>query len=118
MEQSDEARKSILKPGQHILDALNSFRNFLFKPMEKDEEFRLWCHATFDEPILSNAYRKAGIDEPWKFRSVRDLRTLIDLADIDPYTYQNNGTHHNALDDCKFQVRYTVDALNKLRGIK
>lgn len=118
MSQPDKARKSILKDGKHIRNALNSLRDFLHKPMGKDEGFSLWCHATFDEPILSNAYRKAGMDEPWHYRSVRDLRTLIDLADVDPYTYQNNGTHHDALADCMFQVKYTVDALKKLRGVK
>jgi hypothetical protein len=118
MQQSDEARKSILSPGHNILDVLNSFRDFLHKPTERGGELKLWCHATFDEPILSNAYHKAGTSEPWHYRSVRDLRTLIDLANIDIYSYQNDGTHHDALADCNFQIRYTIDALNKLKGVK
>lgn len=118
MQQSDEARQSILEDGWPIGEALTAFTDFLHKPVKNGEKFRLWCHATFDEPILSNAYHKAGMKEPWHYRTVRDLRTLIDLADIDPYSYDNGGTYHDALDDCKFQVKYTVDALKKIGGVK
>ena len=117
MSQPDKARKSILKDGINIKEALSKFTKFIKTVEEEPRNVILWCHATFDEPILSNAYNRVGIEEPWHYRSVRDLRTLIDLADVDPYTYQNNGTHHDALADCRFQIRYTVDALNKLKGV-
>lgn len=117
MKQSDEARQSILKEGRDIESALLLVSSFIQKPLGENENCYLWCHATFDEPILSNAYHKAGIPEPWQYKNVRDLRTLIDLAGIDPHDYENGGTHHDALDDCRFQVRYTVDALNKLKGV-
>lgn len=138
MRQSDEARQSILNEGRDIISVLRGFRSFIVEGVTgttvKDyfdkrlvevgitsdtfRDVRMWCHATFDEPILSNAYSKIGLFEPWDYKNVRDIRTLIDLADIDPHSYDNSGTHHDALDDCKFQVRYTVDALNKLKGVK
>jgi len=44
----------------------------------------VWAHATFDFPILMNAYNKINYNLPFSFRDCRDLRTLVDLAGI-PY---------------------------------
>jgi len=111
LEQDKEAQKSILKkPRQSIKGVLTDLSVFIKKNwaiLHNDKEtfkngngsyttidglfdpldVKLWCHATFDEPILSNAYNKAGIVEPWHFRGVRD---------------------------CKFQIKYTVECIKQL----
>lgn len=75
----------------------------------------VWCHATFDWVILKSAYDACGIKFPFHYRSARDLRTLTDLADVNPYKYRTNAIAHNALDDCKNQVKYTVDCFKKFK---
>ncbi len=75
----------------------------------------LWSHATFDAPILCNAFVVCGIKMPIHYRGMRDIRTLMDLADHHSGR-PRGGIHHNALDDCKFQVGYVVEAMNKIKS--
>jgi len=110
LNQSEEARKSISVFGVSIDNAMRQLREFL-----KDGEF-LWSHATFDVPIIQNSFEKCRMKNPIPYRGMRDIRTLMDLADHRSET-EREGTHHDALDDCKFQVVYCVEALNKLHGI-
>lgn len=136
MQQSDEARKSVLKgPKKEIYYALEDFSEFIknnwltiygpkmkenhqdpmFAPTQKDfcpADVILWCHATFDEPNVSNAYYKCGLKSPWHYRSVRDIRTLIDLTGHP--VPKSTGVAHDALDDALHQVKYVVEALSKV----
>lgn len=108
--QSQEARESIIGNQMLIHEAMELLRDFL-----KDGEF-LWSHATFDVPIIQNSFEKCGMKNPIPYRGMRDIRTLMDLADHRSES-EREGTHHDALDDCRFQVKYCVEALNKLYGI-
>lgn len=115
LNQSDEARSSIMEHGYDLDIAIKSFIQFIKNIQPDRENVYIWTHASFDEPILRNAMYKVGAKNvPWSYRNVRDLRTLVDLAQIDPKTYKQQGTAHDALDDCKFQIQYTVDALKKV----
>lgn len=127
MSQSEEARSSIFaEPKQDICSALETLSNWFIntwikvtgkKTHEYDsKDIKLWCHATFDEPILENAYHKCKLKTPWHFRSVRDIRTLVDLSEyIVDHSETNSGVAHDALDDCIFQVDYVVKCINKLK---
>lgn len=103
--QSEEAIAS-LRNGQDCaaplvtaLDAFDAFVDF------DDPEFgEVWCNgASFDFPILANAFRAAGGKAPWKFWQERDLRTLKGLSP--DLRIERSGTHHNALDDALHQAR-------------
>lgn len=64
----------------------------------------IWCNgANFDAPILDNAYTSLGLKTPWKFWSVRDTRTLYELAGITTKDLPNKEKH-NALSDCYAQI--------------
>ena len=126
MKQSDAARKSIFeKPKEKIWYALEKFSDFVINSWVKvyDKEIKnfetrdvkIWCHASFDEPVLSNAYNKTGLEELWHYRGVRDLRTLVDLADYKIDYSKNTGVAHDAIDDYLFQIKYTVECLNKVK---
>lgn len=52
-----------------------------------------------------------GVEVPWKYFEPVDVRTLVDLGkrlfDFDPKkTIKFEGDKHNAIDDCKFQIKY------------
>lgn len=109
--QPQEVQESVLTGGKPIREALQEIKNFI------DYGTIIWCHATFDVPVLATAFKKIGMTPPWKYTSVRDLRTIVDLSGIDIKSYKwDEFKTHNALEDCCFQIHYAVDCINKLRG--
>lgn len=109
LEQSEEARMSITDISMGIDIAVERLSFFL-----EDAKY-LWSHATFDIPILLHAFDVYKWKFPIHYSKMRDIRTLMDLADHRG-TKEREGIHHNALDDCKYQVGYCVEAMNKLYG--
>jgi oligoribonuclease (3'-5' exoribonuclease) len=95
--------------------ALAAFLNFCEKRTIK----AVWSHATFDIPILTNAFRVCKLELPFHFRDCRDIRTLVDLAGISKDEMKAKTTAektHNALDDCIYQVEYCVNCFKKLKN--
>lgn len=107
MGQDDNARKSVTRGILTIEEVLSGFVTFVHK---KDVNFlRVWGNgATFDISILEVAFtRVLGKPAPWKFWNVRDCRTIRELGDgIVEYEFVREGTHHDALDDAKFQAKW------------
>lgn len=85
------------------------------------KSFTCWTHATFDAPILNNAFNLAGIRSPIHYREHRDIRTLtwlsrkINGAAKKRESMASKGlTAHRALDDARNQANYIADHLNSL----
>lgn len=104
--QSQEAKDALKKDTLPLDRVLSDFRKWLPK------EPIVWGNgATFDITILGTAY---GLNKtPWKFRDVRDMRTIKALKLIDDDSVTFKGTLHNALDDATWQAEYVCRALNK-----
>ena len=85
------------KPRTKIIRAMGDLKAFSSKADT------IWSHATVDFVIVNNAM-------------IRDIRTLVDLAGKGPDHTLRLDIHHDALDDCIYQVEYVVNAMNKLRG--
>jgi len=75
----------------------------------------VWSHATFDMPILMNAYATLAYTFSVPYRNMRDLRTLMELYG-EKAQIEREGVHHHALDDAKYQARYASIAMQKLNG--
>lgn len=82
------------------LEALDAFIN-----VAEADTAEIWCNgASFDFPILANAYRAAGWRKtPWPFWRERDLRTLKGLHP--EQRLDRTGLAHHALDDAIHQAR-------------
>ena len=81
----------------------------------------VWSHATFDIPILQNAYQVVGIKMPFHYRTARDIRTLVDLSGLKiPTGEMSANKTHDALEDCLYQVEYCTKCYKELmtRGQK
>jgi hypothetical protein len=64
----------------------------------------IWANSpNFDCVILENAYKKYNLDIPWKFWNLRDVRTLLHIANIRKHDLPDNTQHH-ALHDCYRQI--------------
>jgi len=78
---------------------------------------RVWGNgATFDIGILEYAYDHGavGLKEPWHFKNIRDIRTLVETATslrgFDRSVVKSVGTSHNALDDATYQAHLACAA--------
>lgn len=93
-----------------VEQALNAIQEFV------SFDDYVWCHATFDAPIIANLFKVYGKKIPWKYTKVRDIRTLVDLAGLDLSQYDwNKEKTHDSMDDCVFQIKYCCDAYRKLK---
>jgi exodeoxyribonuclease VIII len=106
--QSDEARAVFDDPnGVDIRIALINFSNWLFMDAQQDDVCIWGNGASFDNVILSTAYRICDIEQPWKFYNDRCYRTAKNL--YPSVKLQRSGTHHNALDDAESQAEHLLD---------
>ena len=91
---------------------------FLDRKMERSEaQLAVWAKGpAFDLVQLEHQYceRDLWCPCPWSYRDHRDVRTILDLADVDgaEHTY---GTQHDALDDAKSQALAVSAAYHRLR---
>ena len=103
MQQSDEARSAFRDndKANHICGVLARFAKW-FVDVGGVE---VWGNgAAFDNAILSNAYRKSGTVQPWKFLNDKCYRTIKGLhPDV---SLERVGTHHNALNDAESQAKH------------
>ncbi len=116
LKQSDQARAEITQKGEPLADVLRSLAAFF----NRGHDASVWGNGpTFDITILEYAYfRCLGEKAPWPFWNVRDVRTVVQLAEglvKKPAAFTKGGTAHNALDDCIFQVGYVSKMWQALR---
>lgn len=111
LSQSHEAIDSIIaQPRMDIVQAFDQLNIFLSKAKA------VWSHATFDFVTIQDTFKQLNIKPLFHYRVARDLRTVVDLAKVTVDKQLREGTHHDALEDCKFQVKYCVASLNKIKN--
>ncbi len=113
MHQTNEARIALFKHTIDICDVLHSFNSFINLNCDNISTINIWSHVTFDHVILEETYRKAKIKPAFHYTSARDIRTLTHFVGYIK-TGERIGIHHNALDDCLYQVTYVSAMIRKL----
>lgn len=111
-QQSEQAREIFINSVDEFLPTLMDFSAFLDHYAPNAEIFG--NGADFDNVILANAYRRAGLIQPWGKYKNRCYRTLKNLAP--QLKIARSGTHHNALDDARSQAEHAIALLNHLGG--
>jgi exodeoxyribonuclease VIII len=126
MQQSDEARWAFKRSGVTLPQVLEKFVKFcgcdtirinadMRRVVDTTENMKIWGNgASFDNTILSNAYRKTSIKQPWAFWNDRCYRTMKSL--YPQVVMARQGTYHNALDDAKSQAAHMVE-IAKVAGV-
>jgi len=117
--QTQEARDAMPKPGTglSIREALLATTAYIqgLKAQTDNGRLYVWSNgATFDIPIMSHAYRKLRLPEPWGYQDPRDTRTLamLGLNAIKPKPI----IAHRALDDAESQVHWVQNMWREARG--
>jgi len=115
-ENKSEARREFLSESKQDLGS--ALEGFAMWAKEGGIEGVWGNGAAFDNVILRNAYKAAGMECPWPFWRDRCYRTMKSLPGA-PEMTSREGTHHNALDDAISQAAHLqqiADALT-LRGV-
>lgn len=112
MEQSEAARKELLTTGRYSLGAaLRSFTEFVNKNTNPFK-VEIWGNGDdCDCVVFEAAYKSVHLEQPWKFWSTRDVRTIVsavklihnlDVKKALPF----DGIPHHALHDAIHQAKY------------
>jgi len=110
--QNDNARHEAadaIERGMDLDKALQSFRVFFDVVVSKGQIDGVWSHgASFDLPILEDAYAANGDTAPWPFWADRCSRTLAALTDARSVSVDRPRptTAHDALEDSKAQAEW------------
>ena len=78
--------------------------------------------SSFDVTIIEHSIDKGtvGLEPPWVYWNVRDLRTAVDFAEaiagFKKSDVARKGVHHNALDDAVYQAELVIASYRALGG--
>lgn len=107
MQQSDEARKAVHTGGIHLNTVLSGFSKWL-RGCGEHKYLRIWGNgANFDNVILANAYKKAGMVLPWMWYNDRCYRTMKEMYRYIPQD-EFEGERHYAFADAKHQAKHLI----------
>ena len=113
LNQSQEARQIYSEEYySHAADLKTALRSFSYWLSDNFKcQVSMWGNgASFDNVILSTAYKTIGIQQPWNVWSDRCYRTFKNLhPDI---KMDRTGVYHNALDDAKSQAMHMIKIHN------
>lgn len=108
-QQSDRVKKALLGT-ERLWSVLVKIQELL----RVHEVDRVWGNGPiFDMGILEDAYRKYGLEIPWRFYNVRCYKTALEVMGIDPKAIPFSGTKHVALDDAVHEAKLLHLALRK-----
>ena len=112
LRQSEEARQAILEGegGISLPNALRALWHWLQADtlvVGRKSNFtgEVWIRGDRDSVWLEEAHKREGIDLPYRYHMVRDVRTLVDFAEqrgvVMPH---RSGVAHDALEDARYQA--------------
>lgn len=115
--QNEQARTVLIEKQRNALTlsaALQSFDHWLSQVHTNPI---VWGNsARFDLGILEKAMQLLYMKPGWKFWNEMCVRTVAALAPEVKRGTKFAGVAHNAIDDCRHQILYTVNTLRKLQG--
>lgn len=114
LQQSQTARLAICHEPKHLSLVLHDFTKWMEDCVEN---INIWGNAArFDIGKLEDAYVACGYhDNPWHFRSERDVRTLVAFAPEIKANAPMLGTEHSPIDDCYHQIGYCHETWKKMK---
>lgn len=122
--QSETARNRFIKKQEDAvylnlrpsLVCLENFINECGEGAGRGNSVVVWGNgATMDIAILESAYNYFDLPIPWKYWSVNDVRTIVDLNPcIKTKCKFTSGVKHSAVSDCLHEIKYTVETIKSL----
>lgn len=118
LKQEADARLTIAdakRDGCSLETCLQNLTTFCNTNME--DNFKVWSNgASFDIAMMNHAYNQFKMPTPWSYRNQMDTRTMAYMSRISTKKYEGTGIKHSAVDDCKWQISWLIDAFKILRS--
>lgn len=123
--QSDEARAQLSESMGEDFSELPALlrhvvRGFNWMTENGTVPYEIWARGPqFDIANLESLMKECGIEVPWRYDSVRDLRTLMAAAGIstDDVAKPTGWIPHQAVWDCHYQIECHTAAKSALRKL-
>lgn len=123
MKQPDAARARMDRNKGNDMDELTALVTSIYRKIKEivDEsaDVEIMSRGSqFDFPIIESLFDMCGLPEnPYDFRKVRDLRSIMSEAGVDVSDVPVRGglVKHHALSDCRFQLDCLFEARRRMR---
>lgn len=124
LDQDEAARKRLKESDGNDMEELLALVRSIHRKLSDvirqvgENNVELWAKGPqFDAVNLESLFVDCGLDAPWKYDTVMDLRTLGRLAGVSSTTIDRAGLiPHVAVEDAKFQIRHYVESIKMLRS--
>jgi hypothetical protein len=124
MDQEDAARKRLKDSGSNDLEELQALIRSIHRKVSDlirsvgENNVEVWARGPqFDVVNLESLFIDCGLTVPWRYDTIMDLRTLGRLAELKSDSVGREGLiPHVAVEDCKFQIRFYIEAMRHLRS--
>ena len=103
-----------------LLAKLRSFARKIQRLIDEYEgRVEIWCRGTdFDLPNIEGLLAEAGIERPWAYHTVRDLRTPMKVLGIKKESIDHHDiVEHIALEDCRYQLRQLIAVFQRVETV-
>ena len=91
-----------------------------FSHWVESDKHSWWCNgANFDFPILLEAYKRVGMEPPWKYYNLNCFRTVVNLFGVNTKKLRAadaQSVAHNAIDDVLFQTKTLIGILGEFKN--
>lgn len=115
LKQNEDARDALIHPTPCDLAlVLDEFSTFF---TSNGCDYLVGNGSSFDNAILSDAYKALGVPQCWHYSADRCLRTYREAAGY-PERPKREGTYHSALDDAMYQAECLKLYLNEINHIQ
>lgn len=124
MEQDEKARARFVDNDGNDMEELTALVRSVHRKLSDliqsvgQANIELWAKGPqLDVVNLEGLFADCGLNTPWSYNSVMDLRTVMRLANVDAADVDKSGiVPHVAISDCQFQIRCLVEATKKLHS--
>lgn len=103
---------------------LTNFHSWLTSHSNDMKNIYFWGNGIlFDNKMIQHQFNNIGLDYPIHYKNDRDVRTILELAslktgvgedELKKKYHDSNLVAHNALDDCKKQIKLVVGCYNEI----
>lgn len=110
--------------GGDVESVFSDFSDWIGDLYDTYDEIYFWGNGIMSDNVwLESLSERLGKKSPIKFYEHRDVRTIVDLCRMitgkDPKNeIEFIGTKHDAIDDCKHQIKYVSECYRLLKGDK